>query len=189
MQESLTQILRQWSEGGEDAARDALPLVYEELRRIAGSYFRRERPGHTLQATAVVHEVYIRLMEQTGVRWKSRTHFVGRVAHMMRRILVDYAREHNAAKRGGGRQRVSLSEASDLSAGRPPDLVALDDTLRSLEKVDPQKARLVELRFFAGLSLEETAGILRISRPTVVREWRRTRAWLYRELTADSDAS
>ena len=182
---SLTQILRQWSEGDGNVAAEAVPLVYEELRRIATGYFRRERPAHTLQATAVVHEVYIGLMEDTGLRFQSRAHFVGKVAHMMRRFLVRYAREHNAAKRGGGWERVTLSQADAVPRGRLPDLVALDDVFLSLGVKDSGKVRLVELRYFGGLSLEESAEALGISRASTVLEWRRTKAWLHRELTAD----
>ncbi|MCP4549150.1 MAG: RNA polymerase subunit sigma-70 [bacterium] len=182
--QSLTQILHRWSGDDENAAAEVVPVVYEELRRIAQGYFRGERPGHTLQATAVVHEVYIRLLEDTGVRFQNRAHFVGKVAHMMRRLLVAYAREHNADRRGGGWQRVTLSEAVAVSGERSADLVALDDALLSLAAKDPGMARLVELRFFGGLSLEECAEALGISRASVVLEWRRTKAWLYRELTA-----
>lgn len=182
--ESLTQILQRWSEDDESAATEVVPLVYEELRRIANGYFRRERPGHTLQATAVVHEIYIRLLEDTGVRFENRAHFVGKVAHMMRRLLVAYARERNAQRRGGGWQRVTLSEAVELSGERPADLAALDDALLSLAAKNPDMARLVELRYFGGLSLEECAEVRGVSRATVVLEWRRTKAWLYRELVA-----
>ncbi len=183
---SLTQLLQQWSEGDQTAAAELMPLVYEELHRLADGYFRRERPGHTLQATAVVHEAYLQILEQDGIRWQNRAHFIGRIAHVMRRILVEYARERNAAKRGGGRQRVTLTEAAGLAGERAPDLVALDDALRALAAIDAQKASIVELRFFGGLTMAEIAEVLGVSRPTVVRGWRRARAWLYRELKGDT---
>ncbi len=163
-----------------------MPLVYEELRRIAAGYLRRERQDHTLQATAVVHEAYLRILEQDGIHWTNRGHFMGLVVHMMRHILVDYARERNAAKRGGGCEHVVLSEADELTGERPPDLVALDDALRALATIDAQKASIVELHFFGGWTLEEIAEVLAVSRSTVVREWRRARSWLYRELRGGS---
>lgn len=163
---------------------EMLPLVYEELRRLAAGYLRRERPEHTLQATAVVHEAYMRLMEQTSVEWGDRTHFTAQIAHMMRQILVDHARERAAGKRGGDHERVALAEAEalGLTDGRPYDLVELDDALLSLEKVDTRKARIVELHFFGGLTLDEIADVVGGSRATVKREWWRARAWLFREL-------
>ncbi|MEM9555733.1 MAG: ECF-type sigma factor [Acidobacteriota bacterium] len=179
---ALTAILEQWNEGsGDNVADDAMPLVYDQLRQIAQRFFRNERSNHTLQATAVVNEVYIRLQDETGVRFANRRHFVGRVAHMMRNLLVDYARERNASKRGGGWQRVTMM-AAEGARQEPADLVALDDALLSLEAKDPEMARLVELRYFGGLTLEETAEVLGISRANVVLKWRRTRAWLHREL-------
>ena len=186
--EELTEMLRRWSDGDDSLAEEVLPLVYDQLHRIARRYFRRERPGHTLQATAVVHEAYLQLVEQNGIQWQNRAHFVGRVAHMMRRVLVDHARERGAAKRGGGQVRVTLSELGEDLGGRPPDLVALDDSLRSLEVLDPQKAAIVELRFFGGLTIEETAHCLRISTATVTRQWRRAKAWLLRELSPRAGA-
>jgi len=181
-QDRITQLLQRWSRGDHAAADEILPLVYGELRRIAESHFRRERPGHTLQATALVHEAWLRLVEETGLRWQSRVQFFGLVAHLIRRILVDHARRQNRAKRGGGAHRVGLEKAMDVAAGRPPELVALDDALEHLATVDPRKAKVVELRYFAGLSVEETAEVLGVSVETVGREWRRARAWLFQEL-------
>jgi RNA polymerase sigma factor (TIGR02999 family) len=179
---TVTHLLRQWSSGDREAAEKVMPLVYDELRRIAALQLRRERSEHTLQATAIVHEAYLRLSEQGGLRWPSRTHFFAFAAHLIRRILVDQARLRGRAKRGGHLHRVTLAEAAELAPGRSLDLVALDDALSALEALDPRKAAVVELRFFAGLSLEETAVQLGISTETVSREWRRAKAWLYREL-------
>lgn len=161
-----------------------LPLVYEELRRLAAGYLRRERPEHTLQATAVVHEAYMRLMEQTSVEWGDRTHFTAQVAHMMRQILVDHAREREILNPGGDRERIALAEAEalGLTGGRQYDLVELDDALLSLEKVDARKSRIVELHFFGGLTLDEIADVVGGSRTEVKREWWRARAWLFKEL-------
>ncbi len=174
---TITDLLQAWSAGDRDAAAAALPRFYGELRRIAGGYFRQERPGHTLQATAIVHEAYLRLAADSGIEWQSRGHFVGTVANLMRRILVDHARRRGAVKRGGEARRVTLAEAEAL-ATRPLDLVELDDALTDLAKIDAQKARIVELKFFGGLTIEETAEHLGIAPKTVVREWRRAKAWL-----------
>lgn len=181
-QESITQLLESWSSGDQGAAEQLLPLVYEELRRIATRQLRQERGAHTLQATAIVHEAYLRLIGQAGLQWPSRAHFFAFAAHLIRRILVDYARTRNRAKRGGQYDRVTLAEVADLALEKSPDLVALDEALSSLEKVDPRKATVVELRFFAGLTLEEIADQLGISTETVGREWRRAKAWLYTAL-------
>jgi RNA polymerase sigma factor (TIGR02999 family) len=183
-QESITQLLESWSSGDQDAAEQLLPLVYEELRHIAARQLRQERGAHTLQATAIVHEAYLRLIGQEGLQWPSRAHFFAFAAHLIRRILVDYARTRNRAKRSGQYDRVTLAEVADLALEKSPDLVALDEALSSLEKVDPRKATVVELRFFAGLTLEEIAGQLGISQETVGREWRRAKAWLYTALQA-----
>lgn len=181
-QESITQLLESWSSGDQEAAERLLPLVYEELRRIAARQLRQERGAHTLQATAIVHEAYLRLIGQEGLQWPSRAHFFAFAAHLIRRILVDYARSRNRAKRGGQYDQVTLAEVADLALEKSPDLVALDEALSSLEKVDPRKATVVELRFFAGLTLEEIAVQLGISQETVGREWRRAKAWLYTAL-------
>ncbi len=178
----ITDLLRDWNAGDAGAAEEVLPLVYDELRRIAASYFHRERRGHTLQATAVVHEAYVRLIEDGGVEWQNRAHFIGRVAHMMRHILVDHARERLADKRGGKVRRVTLVEA-ERAADRPPDLLALDEALSDLAKLDPRKASIVELRFFGGLTIPEVAEVFETSPSTVFRQWRQAKTWLYRQLS------
>lgn len=181
-EEDITLLLERWG-SGEDGAADALfPVLYDELRRIAAAFARRERTGHTLQATAIVHEAYVRLVEQRGMAWRSRGHFLGLVARVMRRVLVDYARERARVKRGGKAEKVTLAEAAALAGGDDPDLVALDDALRGLAAVDPRLVTIVELRFFAGLTIDETARHLGISPMTVSRDWRRAKAWLYEEL-------
>jgi RNA polymerase sigma-70 factor (ECF subfamily) len=180
--EGLTELLNRWSRGDQDAAERAMAVVYEDLRRLAHRYFRRERSGHTLEATAVVHEAFARLVEQDGVRWQNRAHFIGLFAHVMRRVLVDYARERNASKRGGRKERVTLKESALLSLGRRPDLLALDEALNRLAAVDPDKAAMVELRFFGGCSIDEIAASLGTSTTTVSRHWRLAKAWLFREL-------
>jgi RNA polymerase sigma-70 factor (ECF subfamily) len=182
---AITQLLQQWSTGDREAAEQVLPLVYEELRRIAAHQLRQERSEHTLQATAIVHEAYLRLSGEESLRWPSRTHFYAFAAHLIRRILVDHARTRNRSKRGGDLQRVTVAEIEnlgDLSSGQSPDIEALDDALTALETVDPRKAAVVELRFFGGLSIEETADQLGVSAETVGREWRRAKAWLFKEL-------
>ena len=181
--QDVTHLLIQWSKG-DAAALDALmPLVYEELRRLAQHYLGREKPGHTLSSTALVHEAYLRLITQKEVTWQNRAHFFGVASRMMRRILVDHARRHAYAKRGGGAVTLSLDEA--MAAGKPRelDLVALDDALDTLAKLDERQSRMVELRFFGGLSIEETSEVLGVSAPTVKREWATARAWLYREIS------
>ena len=180
--DGITQLLAQWSSGDQEAAQRVLPLVYEELRGIASRQLRQERDAHTLQATAIVHEAYLRLNGQAGFEWPSRSHFFAFAAHLIRRILVDYARHRNRSKRGGLRQKVTLLEAADLALEKSPDLVALDEALSDLEKIDPRKAAVVELKFFAGLTIEEIAQHLAVSPETVSREWRRAKAWLYSAL-------
>ena len=181
--EALTELLQRWSDGDRDAAERAMGLVYRDLKTLAHRFFRRERSGHTLEATAVVHEAFARLAEQDGVRWQNRAHFIGLFAHVMRRVLVDYARERNAAKRGGRRERVTLTESGLLALERTPDLLALDEALERLAQLDADKAAIVELRFFGGCSVEETAASLGVSTATVNRQWRKARAWLFRELS------
>lgn len=178
-EKNITQLLKGWSAGDHAAAEQVLPLVYEELHRIAASQLRRERDSHTLQATAIVNEAYLRLAGQEGLEWPSRSQFFAFAAHLIRRILVDYARNRNRAKREGRYAKVALAEVSDLALEKSPDLMALDEALASLEEVDPRKAAVVELKFFGGLSLEEIAGQLGISQETVSRDWRRAKAWLY----------
>ena len=179
--DQVTQLLHDWSEGNQSARDQLLPLVYDELRRLAGSYLRRERPGHTLQTTALVHEAYLRLINQ-NVSWQNRAHFFGIAAQLMRRILVDYARTQHYAKRGGDQKKFGLEEALDLAQVQDSNLVALDEALTSLAVFDPQQSQIVELRFFGGLTIEETAKVLGVSDSTVEREWALARAWLLREL-------
>lgn len=179
----VTQLLKQWS-GGNRAALDTLaPIVYNELRRLAASHLRRERQDHTLQATAVVHEAYLKLIDQRNVQWQNRAHFFGIAAQMIRRLLVDHARTAKAAKRGGGVAALALDEALGVAEKRDMEIEALDDALEALAEVDPQQARIVELRFFTGLSIEETAEVLGISASTVKREWVVAKAWLFRQLS------
>jgi RNA polymerase sigma factor (TIGR02999 family) len=180
---NVTRLLVDWGQGDQEALDQLAPLVYDELRRLAGNQLRRERPGHTLQSTALVHEAYLRLIDQKNVRWQNRAHFFGVASQMIRRILVDHARAHQAAKRGAGVPRLELDEALDAGVQRDLDLVALDDALESLGRLDPQQARIIELRFFGGLSIDETAEVIGISPATVKREWSSARAWLFRELT------
>ncbi|HKS30573.1 MAG TPA: sigma-70 family RNA polymerase sigma factor [Pyrinomonadaceae bacterium] len=179
----ITLLLAAWSEGDSSALEKLTPLVHAELRRIARRQMGHERPNHTLQATALVNEAYLRLIGQEGFAWQSRAHFFAVCAQVMRHILIDYARSHDRDKRGAGALHVSLGQAAAaVEATNAADLVALDDALRALEAVDPQKGRIVELRYFAGLTIEETAEVLKISPTTVRREWRRAKAWLYRAI-------
>jgi RNA polymerase sigma factor (TIGR02999 family) len=182
MSSQITRLLVAWGNGNQHARDELLDAVYGELRRLAHHHLRRERPGHTLQTTALVHDAYLQLVDQRHVRWQNRTHFFGIAAHLIRRILVEHARRRSAAKRGGGAIRVPLSP--DMAASHPRDVavVAMDQALDALEKVDPQQSRIVELRFFGGLTVEETADVLGISPRTVKREWRMAKAWLQREL-------
>jgi RNA polymerase sigma factor (TIGR02999 family) len=179
----VTQLLAQWTDGDPKALDTLLPLVYNELRRVARSYLQRERSEHTLQSTALVHEAYLRLVDQ-HVSWQNRAHFFGIAAQMMRRVLVDHARSWNTAKRGEGVCRVTLDEELMGAGPRDVDVIALDEALSSLAKLDPQQSRIVELRFFAGLSIEDTSEVLKISPATVKREWAMAKAWLYREMQA-----
>jgi RNA polymerase sigma-70 factor, ECF subfamily len=180
---NVTQLLVAWS-NGDRAALDALaPLVHQELHHLASRYMAGERPGHVLHATALVNEAYVRLVDWKNVRWQNRAHFFGVAAQLMRRVLVDVARTQGCAKRGGGALLVSLSEAVELPAPQSADFVALDDALKALETLDPRQSRVVELRFFGGLTLEETAHVLNVSVGTVRRDWSLAQAWLYRELS------
>jgi RNA polymerase sigma factor (TIGR02999 family) len=185
-QHEITRLLADWSKGDGQALEKLTPLVYDELRRLAGRYLRRERPGHTLQSTALVHEAYLRLIGQSSVRWQNRAHFFGIAAGMIRRILVDYARARGAEKRGAAVEKLSLDDAVVLPSGRDLDLVALDDALEDLARMDARQARVVELRFFAGLTLEETAEVLQMSLATAKRDWVSAKAWLSRELLRHS---
>jgi RNA polymerase sigma factor (TIGR02999 family) len=178
---SVTALLVAWSKGDEQALEALTPLVYAELRRLARSYMRQERSGHTLQSTALVHEAFLRLIDQK-VQWNSRAHFFGIAAQMMRRILVDHAKAQSAAKRGAGAVRIELDEGLATAPDRDVDLLALDEALERLTKVDPQRSRIVELRFFGGLSNEESAEVLGVSPATIQRQWAGARAWLFHEL-------
>jgi RNA polymerase sigma factor (TIGR02999 family) len=178
----VTSLLRAWSRGDEVAREQLVPLVYAELRRRAAGYLRRERQGHTLDPTALVHEVYLRLVDQRAVEWQNRAHFFGIASQMMRRILVDHARSQKAQKRGGDGVRVELDEAVAGGAARDLDLEALDAALDELEQLDGRQSRIVELRYFGGLSIEETAEVLKLSPATVKRDWTLARAWLHRRL-------
>ena len=184
--QNVTKLLVQWSKGDQRALEALVPLVYEELRRVARYYLRQEKQNHTLSSTALVHEAYLRLVNQKDVNWQNRAHFFGVAAQMMRRILVDHARHHAYAKRGGGALTLALEEAIATPRRREIDLVALDDALDSLAKLDERQSRMVELRFFGGLSIEETSEVLGISAPTVKREWASARAWLYQEISGGS---
>ena len=179
---SMTELLAAWSDGDRSALDQLTPLVYEELRRMARRQMNRERAGHTLQTTALVNEAYFRLVDQKSVRWQNRAHFFGIAAQIMRRVLCDHARARLADKRGAGALRVSLVEAAALSDEQTTDVLALDEALRELGEVDPRKARVVELRYFGGLSVEETAEVLKVSRSTVLHDWNMARAWLYTQV-------
>lgn len=178
----VTLLLRDWSAGDQSALETLTPLVHEELRRLAHHYMRLERPGHTLQTTALVNEAYLKLVDQKRVHFENRARFFALAATLMRHILVDHARDRKQLKRGAGARRVSLDEALMVSNDRHDDLLALDDALRRLSAIDERKAKVVELRFFGGLSVEETAEALSISAVTVMREWRMAKAWLYNSL-------
>jgi RNA polymerase sigma factor (TIGR02999 family) len=177
----VTRLLANWNRGDADAREALMPVVYGELRRLAASYLRRERSDHTLQPTALVHEAYLRLVDQKNVQWQDRSHFFAITAQLMRRILVDHARGHLADKRGSGAPKVPLTEAIIMSQERPAELIALDESLTRLAAVDPQQGRVVELRVFAGLTVEETAEVLQISPATVKRDWSMAKAWLLQE--------
>ena len=183
----VTVLLGELSAGNKAALAEIVPLLYSELRRLASSYLRRERGDHTLQATALVNEAYLRLIQQREPHWGNRDQFMGIAAQLMRRILVDYGRSHRASKRGGDADKVVLEEALVVCKQRGADVVALDDALNRLAELDPQQARIVELRFFGGLSVEQTAGALEISPATVKRKWTVAKAWLARELASNKD--
>ena len=185
----VSALLAAWSDGNE-TARDALiPLVYDELRRLAGHHMALERSGHSLQATALVHEAYLRLIDQRQARWQGRAHFFALASRMMRRILVDYARSRHYAKRGGAARRVSLDEAMIVSEEKTQEVVALDEALTRLAAIDFRKSQVVELRYFGGLSMEEIAKVLKISAVTARRDWSTAKAWLYRDMRGASKAS
>lgn len=184
----VTTLLADWSKGDLKAREALMPLVYNELRRLASSYLRRERSDHTLQATALVHEAYLKLVQQDSVDWQNRHHFFGAAANLMRRILVDHARAHAAEKRGGEAARVPLTEAIAMSQEQPAEMLALDECLTRLAAVDAQQGRIVELRVFAGLTVEETAEILGISPATVKRDWSTAKAWLLHEIRRQGES-
>jgi RNA polymerase sigma-70 factor (ECF subfamily) len=181
----VTQLLKDWSNGNQTARDQLMTLVYEELHRLAHQYMKGERPGNTLQTSALVNEAFVKLVDQRDVHWRNRAHFFGIAAQVMRRILVDHARTRRSAKRGGSATPVSLDEALVISNERSAEVVALDVALNSLATVDERKSQIVELRFFGGLSIEETAEVLAVSPGTVMRDWTLAKAWLRREITGD----
>ena len=184
--EEATRILQEWNDGDANAAARLMPLVYEELRRRAAEYLRHERPDHTLQATALVHEAYLKLVDQNRATWKNRVHFGSVAASLMRRILVQHARTHNAAKRGGKLEKLYLDETRELACERPLELVALDDALQSFTSTYPREGNVVELKFFGGLEANEIAEVLNVSSKTVLRDWNFAKLWLRRELTENA---
>ncbi len=181
-QHEITQLLEEWSSGNQTALDRLYPLVYDELRRLARQYMRREKQGHTLQTTALINEAYVRLVDQKDVHWANRSHFFAISAQIMRRILIDHARRNLYAKRGGGAQRVSLDDNATF-ADSASELILLDEALRSLAELDPRRSQVVELRYFGGLNNVEIAGVLQISENTVTRDWNMARAWLYQQLS------
>ena len=181
-------LLQEWRGGDRKALDTLLPLVYKELRRLAHAHLRNERPDHTLQSAALVNEAYLRLIGLDAPQWESRTHFFAIAARLMREVLVDYARRHRAGKRGGGARKLSLTDATEVSRRQDVDVVALDDALGALAKIDPRQSQVVELRFFAGLSLQEISAALQIAPATVQRDWTAARAWLHREMSKNSRA-
>lgn len=185
-QHEVTQILHDWSGGDRQAPERLMPIVYDELRRLARSFLAKERGAHTLQPTALVHEAYLRLVDQTRVNWQNRAHFYGIASSMMRRVLIDHARAHAADKRGGDAIRLSLDDVQVPLEQRAASLLALDEALERLSQMDERKGRIVELRFFGGLSEEEIAEVLGISTRTVLRDWKTARLWLYRELASNN---
>ena len=185
-QHQITQLLAEWSEGNQSALDELYPLVYNELHRLARRYMSRERKGHTLQTTALINEAYVRLVDQKNVHWANRSHFFAISAQIMRRILIDHARRHAYAKRGGGAQQVSLEEVAMVARDLGSDLVRLDEALKTLAKMDPRRCHVVELRYFGGLSNEEIAGVLKVSENTVTRDWNLARAWLYQQLSGSA---
>jgi RNA polymerase sigma-70 factor, ECF subfamily len=182
-QHEITQLLIAWSDGNQAALDKLYPLVYDELHRLARRYMSRERRGHTLQTTALINEAYVRLVDQKHVHWANRSHFFAISARIMRRVLIDHARRHAYAKRGGGARQVSLEETATVAQEAASDLVRLDEALKSLAQMDPRRSQVVELRYFGGLNNEEIAGVLKISKNTVTRDWNMARAWLYQQLS------
>ena len=179
----ITRLLVEWSDGSQAALDALMPVVHAELQKLAHSYMRRENSAHTLQTTALVNEAYLRLIDQKSVQWQSRAHFFGIAAQMMRRILIDHARSHEYAKRGGKAMKVSLDDVAEISDEKAAEMIALDEALRELAEIDPRRARVVELRYFGGLSNDEISEVLQISVNTIVRDWNLAKAWLHRTLT------
>jgi len=179
----VTTLLTEWREGNQQALNELTPLVYQELRQLAARQLRHERPGHTLQSTALVHEAYLKLIDQRRVQFKDREHFFAVASQVIRRILVSYARSRNSDKRGGGKTMLAFDESIAFADRKNLDLIELDDALESLSEIDPQQGRIIELRFFGGLTIEATAQVLEISTSTATRDWNVARAWLHRELT------
>lgn len=181
--EEITRMLIAWNQGDERARDELMPRIYDELRRLARAHLRRERASHTLQPTALVHEVFLRLVDQSPVNWQSRAHFFGAAARLMRQILINHAEARRAAKRGGDAERISLSDVDHSTVKQEIDLIALNEALKKLERIDPQQGRIVEMRYFSGLTIEEVAEALGVAPATVKREWSAARAWLRRELS------
>ena len=182
----ITELLAEWREGNQSALDELYPLVYDELHRLARRYMSRERKGHTLQTTALINEAYVRMVDQKNVNWANRSHFFAISAQIMRRILIDHARRHAYAKRGGGAQQVSLEEVAALVPEQGRELMRLDEALKSLAEQDPRRSQVVELRYFGGLNNEEIAGVLQVSENTVTRDWNMARAWLYQQLSENA---
>jgi RNA polymerase sigma-70 factor, ECF subfamily len=182
----ITELLAEWRDGNQSALDELYPLVYDELHRLARRYMSRERKGHTLQTTALINEAYVRLVDQKNVNWANRSHFFAISAQIMRRILIDHARRHAYAKRGGGAQQVSLEEVAAIIPEQGRELLRLDEALKSLAERDPRRSQVVELRYFGGLNNEEIAGVLNVSENTVTRDWNMARAWLYQQLTENA---
>jgi RNA polymerase sigma factor (TIGR02999 family) len=185
--QEISRLLDRWGDGDYEAAAEVFPLVYDELHKIARAIFGRERKDHTLQTTAIIHEAYLKVSKGRPIRWESRLHFFRAMARVMRRVLVDHARGHECAKRGGGRVKVGLEILDDFQSGPSQELFALDEALTKFSSIDPEGAEVVELRFFGGYSIEETAELVGVSPSTVVRQWRAARAWLFHELSKDFD--
>ena len=181
--DNVTRLLSEWGDGNQQALEALVPLIYKELRNLAHNFLYRERPGHTLQTTALVHEAYLKLIDQNDARWQNRAHFFAIAAQAMRRILIDSARKHAAAKRGGPQEKLSLDEVADIALEPDINLLKLDEALNELAKIDLRQSRIVELRYFGGLTIEETAEVISVSPATVKREWMMARAWLHQELT------
>jgi RNA polymerase sigma factor (TIGR02999 family) len=187
--DNVSRLLAEWREGNKQAFEEMLPLIYDELRRLAHSFLNRERQGHTLQTTALVHEAYLKLVHQRDARWQNRAHFFAIASQAMRRILIDSARKHIAEKRGGGGEKLSLDEVAAISPEPNTNLIALDLALTRLARIDSQQSRIIELRYFGGLTVEETAEVLSLSPATIKREWTMARAWLHQALTGEDGES